>query len=248
MKKILLHVFIFFAKWILRRKPKFLLIFGHMRSGSTMLSHILMSHPEVQGLGESNRVYNASSDFWKLVLKCTTKRPLSLFKQNFFLDQINHNYLLQNTELIKSSQFFIIILVRVPHHSTASLMRLSEEFYDSAWNCEKAERYYIERLNYLKQLQNDWMNSANLVQVDYDSFLSNPDSHLQKLSAMLRLQTPLNRDYKIFSFTGKKGDPSPDIQTGTIIRSSEKHKNTDRDLVSKEAWSAYENFYLESQK
>src|SRR5262245_57001546 len=43
-----------------------ILILGHMRSGSTLLLHILLTNPEVIGCGERNAVYRSPEDFDKL--------------------------------------------------------------------------------------------------------------------------------------------------------------------------------------
>ncbi|HUA89621.1 MAG TPA: sulfotransferase, partial [Steroidobacteraceae bacterium] len=38
-------------------RPQALLVLGHMRSGSTLLLHLLMTHPQIAAVGERNAVY-----------------------------------------------------------------------------------------------------------------------------------------------------------------------------------------------
>jgi hypothetical protein len=40
-----------------------LLLLGHMRCGSSLLTHILVDNPEIAGYGETHTRYNTSNDF-----------------------------------------------------------------------------------------------------------------------------------------------------------------------------------------
>ncbi len=48
---------------------KILFLLSHMRSGSSLLSHILVTNPEIAGFGETHIKYSVEDDFEKLILK-----------------------------------------------------------------------------------------------------------------------------------------------------------------------------------
>ncbi len=48
---------------------KYLFVFAHMRSGSTLLVHLLNSSPEIIGYGETKTVYTDEDSFCNLLSK-----------------------------------------------------------------------------------------------------------------------------------------------------------------------------------
>lgn len=42
------------------KRTDYLFVMGHMRSRSSLLTHILLSHPTMLGLGESNAIYESN--------------------------------------------------------------------------------------------------------------------------------------------------------------------------------------------
>ena len=54
-------IFSFWKIFASNSKPVF--IVAHMRSGSSLLEHILSSNPEIIGAGEQSRIYATNTDF-----------------------------------------------------------------------------------------------------------------------------------------------------------------------------------------
>ncbi|MDY7013544.1 MAG: sulfotransferase family protein, partial [Cyanobacteriota bacterium] len=55
---------------LFRLQPyRVLFILSHMRSGSSLLTHILNSNPEIIGYGETHLQYSSEADFKRLMLK-----------------------------------------------------------------------------------------------------------------------------------------------------------------------------------
>ena len=52
-----------------RHKYRYIFILGHMRSGSSLLAHILADNAEVAGAGESHITYQTPRDLPKLILR-----------------------------------------------------------------------------------------------------------------------------------------------------------------------------------
>ena len=73
------------------RPPRVLFIMGHMRSGSTLLMHLLVNHPQIIGCGERSVAYRSDDDLDKLELAARRSQH-SLFRQvSYVVDQLNHD-------------------------------------------------------------------------------------------------------------------------------------------------------------
>jgi len=129
----------------------------------------------------------------------------------------------------------LIILFRNPKDSIASILKLTKDYYE-AWDTEKANRYYCERLEFLNNISSQKQKSDVLF-IDSDQLIINTDSTLARLSQFLELDTPLSAEYKRFSFTGVKGDPGEKISKGKIIL--DKHISTDFNDTNDLAFIAY---------
>ena len=55
----------------------------------------------------------------------------------------------------------------------------------------------------------------------YEDLVLRPDPALAALRDFLGLEAPLRPDYRIFEFTGGRGDPGPRIQEGRIAAGTE---------------------------
>ena len=100
------------------RKPyRYLHLLSHPRSGSTLLSHILMSHPDIAGIGEAWLTYSRSEDLKKLpIVLAMHFRPFPLLDQErYAFDKIVHNHLIaaENVGNIYNQNDSIIFLLRV---------------------------------------------------------------------------------------------------------------------------------------
>src|SRR5688572_27511814 len=74
----------------MRKRRSLLLVLSHMRSYSSVLSHVLGSHPEIDGYCETHIRYRLSLDVHRLgwKVRALTGEPLS---GRFVLDKVLHN-------------------------------------------------------------------------------------------------------------------------------------------------------------
>jgi len=192
---------------------------GHMRSRSSLFAHILMTDKKIFGIGESNKVYRKKMDILKMRIKTQLYGDRILPLGFMYLDQINHNKKTPNLHLIKSVSR-IVILVRKPEETFESIKELSKNFYKE-WSHEEIESYYIERLEFLKELKLSNMKS-NLIVVDSEDLVTDTQKCLERVQSFLQLENALSSNYKLHSFTGKHGDPSKNISSGRIVRTEGK--------------------------
>lgn len=225
------------AGLFLRPSPeRFLIVIGHMRSGSSVLSNILISHPDVLGIGETFVVWGEPHACDRYAYQVLKHRRW-VRARHWFFDKILHNHLLgPDHPLIGQAKF--IFLTRRPEETVASVHRLWVELLGMDKTIEEADAYYVERLEGMARLW-DAVAPERRMALDYAEF-DNPQALVERLSAFMRFDVPLSSDYNVFSFTGKPGigDPSPAIRAGKL----EKKENVHQDVSSAPAKAAYEAF------
>ena len=135
----------------LRKKPcRILLLLGHMRSGSSLLTHILVSNPDVIGYGETHIKYGSDLDFKKLILKVYWQsqefrkfQDLKNLRMNhqYILDKVLHNTKILDETILTSENIYTIFLIREPARSFASMLD-----HKPHWQEQDALDYYLKRL------------------------------------------------------------------------------------------------------
>lgn len=219
-----------YDKVLLRKEPyKFIFILSHMRSGSSLLTHILISNPAVIGFGESHIKYNSEADFNKLMMKVYyqyqnfSQFPEHLTRlrmnQTYVLDKILHNQKIVNEKLINLASISVIFLVREPARALASLLDLK-----SHWNQKNAFDYYNDRLRKLVEYAEQINNPQRSLFITHDQLLNQTEVTLNKLQQFLQTKQPFSEEYELTRSTGQKhvGDHKGNIKAGKIIRQKRK--------------------------
>ena len=194
------------------RKYRYVFILGHMRSGSTLLAHILASHPDFAGAGETHISYRTPADLPKLVFKTCELLHKPILRQTYIVDQINHPYV--TDEVLRSNHVHkCIILLREPAATLKSLMAMLK--------CDEKDalEVYLTRLETLAHYGTLLGGRAMLV--EYDNFIDHGEETLAALTGFIGLDSPLAPDYSTHRMTGRvggNGDPSVNIKAGRIIR------------------------------
>lgn len=192
-------------------------IMSHMRSRSSLLNHLLINHKDIDGIGESNKVYRSKMDFIKMRIKTILASKFKTQWNFIFVDQINHNNKTPNIKVI-DSYAKLIFLYRNPEETFESIRLLTKEYYKE-WSHSKIEKYYINRLKFLIQLRNSTPNS---ISVESDELIYNSLDCFNKLETFLAINEKFSTQYLTKAFTGIKGDPSEIISKGKIIKSAKK--------------------------
>ncbi len=209
-----------------RKKPyQFIFILSHMRSGSSLLTHILISNPAIIGFGESHIRYNSIDDLNRLMMRAYyqfqefSKFPddLDKLKMNhtYVLDKILHDQKILNQELINYPNIKVIFLLREPSRTLASLLDLKPH-----WNEQEAYQYYTERSQKLVEYAQQIDDKNRALFITHEQVLNETESTLKTLQNFLETEQPFSEEYEITSTTGKKnvGDYKGNIKAGKIIR------------------------------
>jgi hypothetical protein len=193
-----------------------LFLLGHMRSYSSVLSHILGSHPQIDGYCETHTKYRTYVDLWKLRRR-VRKLTGEALTGDYVLDKVLHDYPMTRS-VRDSSRTRAIVLVRRPRETVRSIIEMGLTHSPVAWHrdFELVARYYETRLAGLLLLTEAMR--GRVVFLEAETLLSNPREVLDQLGVFLELQTPLQTEYRRFAHTGELGfgDPSKAISTGRI--------------------------------
>jgi hypothetical protein len=217
---------------------RYIFILGHMRSGSTLLTHILANQPDVVGAGEMHLTYRTPTDLFNLAMKTCETLHRPILRELYLVDQINHDYVSDET-LLAEQIHKCIILLREPEATLRSMAAL-KNMNSLPWKETQALKHYVERLETLTRYGFLLRDRACLI--EYDSLVDQTSETLTKLTSFLGLNTPLTSSYTTNRMTGRVagvGDPSDNIKIGRVIR-TRKHEITLSDetlLVARAAFS-----------
>lgn len=226
---------------------KNLLLLSHMRSGSSLISHILGSHPQIAGYSERHKAYRDTLDvllaraeiLGDSEISTQTDKPLYIF------DKVLHNTIPLCSRVLNNQRTTILVSVREPLSTLASCSRLAELDPDMACFAEPlyAADYYVQRLAFLnKQLL--LLRTPPVVLFSEALFLE-PAPTLEVLTKALGLTAPLTSEYKKFRYTGRPGfgDSGNAIRTGKVITPAGVSFKTDiPPWIQKKIFSAYQQF------
>ena len=223
-----------------------LFIISHMRSRSTVLSHVLGSNRNICGYSELHISYKNIVDVARMRLKLYLNSSCKIFDRDrlYFLDKIlskNHEISRQFVEEVRPK---FIFLIRQPEETLKSIINMgyitSVDWYKDPVN---AYSHYCGRIEYIMEFAAD---NHNLSQNDFffvesGEIVNDTDNLLGNLSRWLGLPDPLSSRYSKFRNTGKPrhGDPSENINSG-IISITPEHRNIEIPSdVLRDANSAY---------
>lgn len=214
---------------------------SHMRSNSSVLSHVLGSNPEISGYAELSLAYRSPMDFLKARCKVHHGSERS-YRGRYLLDKVLHDEFVLSEGLFVGRPSRIILLLRRPDATIRSILNMGarlvsvETHRDPRWVTD----YYCTRLKTLERYAEVWQSRGCVVRSE--EVVESTASVLSGLTNWLELREPLKSSYSIFKHTGapRHGDPSKNIKLGEIVRptSSYEHIQVPRDLL-REALEAY---------
>ena len=229
-----------------RHAGRFLFVVSHMRSFSSLLCHILGSHPEISGYSEAHLSYFGRLDLQRLARKVqqVTGNPML---GRYVLDKILHSHREIAPGILDRPELKVLFLLRNPEDTFQSILNMSRlrgakrkrddmglaPFDEPSMRLmtqgmllnqsgfsdpARVLEYYVERLQQLEGYGARLGGAAHFI--ESEKLISDTDQVLAGLSRWLELGEPLTTGYRTFRFTGAPGhgDPSPAILSGTVVR------------------------------
>ena len=189
-----------------------LFLLGTMRSGSTLLTSILCSHPEILGYGETHVVYRSAADLAELEARACRAHGIdpSEIGPRRVLDKLLHDGLLPDLRVLEGADLTCLFLLREPQRTIRSLVHQLGSTLDDAF------AYYGGRLASLERYARVSSRAAFL---DYEDLVGDPERTLAGLTAFLGLASPLTPEYRLQPLHDVKGvgDRSEAIRAGRVL-------------------------------
>ncbi|HAC64893.1 MAG TPA: sulfotransferase family protein [Cyanothece sp. UBA12306] len=211
---------------VLLKKDSYKVIFimSHMRSGSSLLTHILTSNSLIKGYGESHIQYSSEADLKRLMFKiyCHSQefkniQDLSKLRMNhdYVIDKLLHDNKLINENILKLENFYVIFLIREPKRSLISMLD-----HKPHWNEKDAIQYYNNRLSTLVKYAQIINNKQRSIIITYDALMNQTNLVFNALQKFLKLPKGFSEKYQVSNTTGMRhvGDFKEKIRSGKIIR------------------------------
>jgi len=191
---------------------RYLFLLGTMRSGSTLLTSILCSHPGVLGYGETHVVYRSAGDLDELEARVCRAHGIAPAEigPRYVLDKQLHDGLLRDLQAFEAVDLTCLFLLREPRRTIRSLVHQLGSTLDDAFT------YYRGRVASLERYAEAFPRSAFLT---YENLIGDPDRTLAGLTAFLGLDPPLSPEYRLQPLHDVKGvgDRSEAIRAGRVL-------------------------------
>lgn len=222
------------ARLRLRRPFDHLFILGHMRSGSTLLVHLLANHPQVLGYGETHITYRRREDLLRLAINVQIARRAWTIPQRYVLEKILHDRHTPELGLLASATGArFLVLIRAARPTLSSMVQLwgdgeqpgtrgplgTAEGGANLRTVADYTSYYIDRLDTLAA-QAEQLGPRAALLLRYEDLLQHTRPTLDAVQDFLGLTSPIDEAYRTLRTTGQRGvgDSSERIRSGTIRR------------------------------
>lgn len=199
--------------------PSRIFLLSHMRAYTSLVGHILGSHPEIDGYYELHRAYLRADDLERQLAQYAehdTPKPAS----RYLFDKLLHNDYALNLALPELADARVLLALRPPEPTLRSILALfagkpREDYYATP---EGAAGYYVDRLAALADFAARYPGRYRYF--DAPLIRDDPPRLLAVLAGWLGLSSPLSERYEKFAKTGVvgAGDSSPALVEGRILR------------------------------
>lgn len=203
---------------------KILFILSHMRSGSSLLTHLLISNPAIIGYGETHIQYSSEADFKRLIYQAYWQSQefrkfddLQNLKMNhqYILDKVLHGNKFLKEDFLTSENLYVIFLVREPKRTMVSMLDQKPH-----WSEEDAVTYYNGRLLELERYSKIINSKERTLLLTHDQIINQSELVFQGLQNFLGTEAGFSEEYKILKTTGMRsvGDFKENIKSGRIVK------------------------------
>lgn len=203
-----------FAAPVLGGDRRMLFVLGHMRTGSSLLVHILASHRKIKGYGETHNIYADAEDFGATAAKVYRQLRSLPGEESYVLDKVLHAYQIANADVLAHPSVRVIFMIRRPDMALSSMVR-----NDVVSGPDEACQHYIEQLGWVEELSTV-VPAEQWTHTTYTELTQKTEDVLSRLESFLELVAPLSERYETNRHTGTSGigDPGPHIEAGYIKR------------------------------
>ena len=234
------------SKKLRQRKQSlnYLFVMAPARSGSSLLGHILFSHPEVTGYGESHVGYASNTDLYRLIYRtAVVLDDFDPMGYTYIVDKLVWNYPISDS-ILQNKQIKFIFLLRDPAATYTSTVK-SFSGHESPEGVNNWVNYYRRRLEYLETLAMQINDPSRCLTLRYEDLLEDTDRTLASFQNFLGTEAPFSDSYTVTKHTSrlKYGDHSSSIKSGKILRKKCHRPTLDSTVFAPEKQQAVYDFY-----
>lgn len=208
-------------------------LLSHMRAYTSLVGHLLGSHPEINGYYEMHLSYASATDLQEQLRRYAAHDALKPAGRYLF-DKLLHNDYPLDLAACDPHPTQVLIALRPPEPTLKSIVSL---FARKAGNDPYADpvgaaTYYIERLQWLAGFAA--RHAGRYRYFDASLICTAPARTLATLSDWLQLGSPLQPRYQSFAKTGVAGagDTSSAMAAGEVIREARDYAEITLDTTS----------------
>ncbi|MFN3786452.1 MAG: sulfotransferase family protein, partial [Thiothrix sp.] len=197
---------------------KRLFLLSHMRAYTSLIGHILGSHPRINGYYEMHQSYVSNADLAQQLTRYSEHDALKADALYQF-DKLLHNDYRLNLALPALQDAVVLIALREPESSIKSTLNLFRQKVTAHPYAEEsgATHYYIARLQALAAFAEQ--HPQRYYYFAAERIVDDTPALLTALQQWLGLTEPLSSEYQKFAQTGVAGagDTSVWIHTGKVL-------------------------------
>lgn len=213
-----------YARQLASRPPRIVWVLSHLRSGSTLLCHLLNGHPEICGFGETFTVYRGEADFVELAARIGRALRRPRLPEPYLLDKLLYGRLLAAPGLLDHPRVHRLFLIREPHgclSSTSSRLVTADALEPGSPPYVAALlAHYRERLGELAAYAEGCADPRRSLVLTHHQLLHDTGAVFAALERFLGVGTGFSEAYPVLRTTGRAGgDRSALIRSGRLRRS-----------------------------
>ncbi len=218
-----------------------LMLIGHMRCGSTLLSHILQQNPQILGWGERHMIYRTQSDVDYIVRSTALEAGVWRLRNQIVFDKVVNEMFSIEPQLLAAPNTRALFLLREPESALSSILRVLGD--TEGWTRDDALAHYRTRMEQMQVFARTIDAPKRATVITHDQLLHQTQDVFDLLETSLDLDQPLTEEYETTERTGTWGwgDTSARIHTGRIVRKEKPiQHDVPRDMLD-EATALYED-------
>ena len=206
---------------VLLSRKRYLLLLSHPRGYTSLLSHILGSHPDIVGSSETFDSYVTTRDLLRLRYKAYWLNDRKSGGKYVF-DKVLYNFPISST-ILNRHNVNVIFTLRKPLPTIRSMIKAHHDvgttdvFWRDYGDVTKCCELYVDRLKTLEE--HCLVLKRKALYFDAEDLMSRTAEIFQALKSELHLSQELSEEYRTFSHTGTSGgDYSARIKLGRMSR------------------------------
>jgi len=197
---------------------RFVFILAPMRSGTTLLNHVLAEAPGLLTAGETHLTYGSHADLRHLVQKVYRYTRYAGLRPRTIVEKCVTDELVTDPEALVHPRVKIIFMLRDAVGAVGSLLSLAGKNWPHADDPADATAYFVARCTQLRTVATRLGDPRRAFFLPYETLTDAPHAALDALGHFLEVSEPLQPDYGEQRWTGvpARGDLSETIRSGAI--------------------------------